>query len=106
LHRAAACWLVASAKSDAQIPGNSETIAFTQWRRHSSASFLETPAPSHLILQRIPHPVQWKVTFRHSTMQISYRHKKNMSKMMMMMMMMIYGNLDAVFSTVLLLPMP
>jgi len=57
------------------------------------------------LLQRIPHPVQWKVTFRHSTMQISYCHKKNMSKMMMMMMMMIYRNLDAVSSTVLLLPM-
>jgi hypothetical protein len=57
------------------------------------------------LLQRIPHPVQWKVTFRHSTMQISYCHKKNMSKMMMMMMM-IYRNLDAVSSTVLLLPMP
>lgn len=53
------------------------------------------------LLQRIPHPVQWKVTFRHSTMQISYCHKKNMSKMMMMM---IYRNLDAVSSTVLLLP--
>jgi len=51
------------------------------------------------------HPVQWKFTFRHSTMQISYCRRKNMSKMMMTMLM-IYRNLDAVSSTVLLLSMP